>query len=718
MNRHRRERRKRQRRRLWGIIAGLLVLALVLGAVLFVTLARQVVKAGSADLADLTDMSAQQPVNEAQTTQIYAGDGTLLAYLYGDQNRTIISSQSIAPDLKHAIVAIEDKRFYSHNGVDLPGLMRAMAVDVGSSKSAQGASTITEQLVGNLYLDRQDMSVNRKVREAWLALQYEKKYSKDEILTQYLNTVFFGANAWGVQAAAQTYFGKDPSQLPLAESALLAGLPQAPTAYNPRRNPNSALARRNDVLKAMLDQAYITQGEYDQAVGTPIQLATASPYTTVREPYVVDYVKQQLIAMFGKDKVFQGGLRVQTTIDPAFQKLAATAISSTLNQTGDPSAALVSIQPDTGYIMAMVSSSDYDKTQFNLAAQAQRQPGSTFKVFALVGAIEMGIDPYNTYYVSKPLQLQIPGSTQPWSVSTFGDRYYGPSSLYQATLRSDNSVYAQLTMDIGAARVVDVAQRMGITSHLDPYPAVVLGGLKYGVSPLEMASAYGTLADSGRHVEPTIISKVWDASGKVIYNANPKATQSISAGVAYAATQILQQNIAHGTGTAADISRPAAGKTGTATDYADAWFCGYTPNLSTAVWIGHPEGNIPMTDVHGISVTGGSLPAEIWQKFMYDADRTYPAQPFAVPSMLMQYGAGFNGGYTVVPTSSTTTSSTSTTSTTSTTVPGGGTTTTTGGPGTTQPPSSTTTTTAAVTTTTAGKTTTTAVPAAPVGASP
>jgi penicillin-binding protein 1A len=704
MNRHRRERRKRQRRRLWGIIAGLLVLALVLGAVLFVTLARQVVKAGSADLADLTDMSAQQPVNEAQTTQIYAGDGTLLAYLYGDQNRTIISSQSIAPDLKHAIVAIEDKRFYSHNGVDLPGLMRAMAVDVGSSKSAQGASTITEQLVGNLYLDRQDMSVNRKVREAWLALQYEKKYSKDEILTQYLNTVFFGANAWGVQAAAQTYFGKDPSQLTLAESALLAGLPQAPTAYNPRRNPNSALARRNDVLKAMLDQAYITQGEYDQAVGTPIQLATASPYTTVREPYVVDYVKQQLIAMFGKDKVFQGGLRVQTTIDPAFQKLAATAISSTLNQTGDPSAALVSIQPTTGYIMAMVSSSDYDTSQFNLAAQAQRQPGSTFKMFALVGAIEMGIDPAHTYYDSKPLQLQIPGSTTPWDVSTFGNKYYGTSSLVQATLRSDNSVYAQLTMDIGADRVVDVAQRMGITSHLDAYPAIVLGGLKYGVSPLEMASAYGTLADSGEHVEPVIISKVWDASGKLVYNAQPKTTQAISAGVAYAATQILEENIARGTGTAADIGRPAAGKTGTATDYADAWFCGYTPNLSTTVWMGHPQGNIPMTDVHGVSVTGGTFPAQIWQKFMYDADRRYPQTDFTIPGVLVQYEPHFQGNYTVVSTTSTT--STSTTSTTSTTLPGGDTTTTTVGPGTTDttapPPPTTDTTAPPPTTTTTG----------------
>jgi penicillin-binding protein 1A len=712
--RTRRGRTKRRRSR-WAIVAGAVGIGVLLTVVIVVLLARHVVSAGKSDLATLSD---QQPVSEAQTTQIYAGDGTLLAYLYGEQNRTIISSQDIAPDLKHAIVAIEDQRFYEHNGVDLQGLMRALAVDVSSGGAAQGASTITEQLVGNLYLNRQDTSISRKIREAWLAMQYEKKYSKDEILSQYLNTVFFGANAYGVQAAAQTYFGKDPADLTLAESALLAGLPQAPTGYNPRNNPDRALARRNEVLKAMLAQNYITQSQYDQAVATPIQLAPSSPYTAVREPYVVDYVKQQLVAMFGQDAVFKGGLRVQTTIDPAFQALATKSISAVLNQSGDPSAALVSIQPSTGYIMAMVSSSDYDTSKFNLAAQAQRQPGSTFKVFALVGAIEMGIDPYSTYYQSKPLQLQIPGSTQPWSVSTFGNRYYGTSSIYQATLRSDNSVYAQLTMDIGANRVVDVAERMGITATLDPYPAIVLGGLKYGVSPLEMASAYGTLADAGRHVEPTIISKVWDASGKLIYDANPKATQAISSGVAYAATQILQQNIAKGTGTAANIDRPAAGKTGTASDYADAWFCGYTPNLSTAVWVGHPEGNIPMTDVHGISVTGGSFPAEIWQKFMYDADRTYPQQEFAVPKVLVQYGAGFNGSYTVTPTSSTTTSSTSTTSTTSTTLPGGDTTTT-SGTGTTQPPTSstTTTTTSGTTTTGTGTSTTTQTSAQGTGVS-
>ena len=687
-----------------GIVAGVVLLGLDLAS------------AAGQDFQNLPQLSDQQPVNEAQTTQIFASDGTLIAYLYGQQNRTIISSDNISAALKHAIVAIEDHRFYQHNGVDYQSLLRALAADLKSKKIVQGASTITMQLVGNLYLNRQDTSITRKLKEASLAFQYEKKYTKDEILTQYLNTVYFGANAYGVEAAAQTYFGKDPADLTLAEGALLAGLPQAPTGYNPRINPDRALTRRNEVLDAMLVQGYISQDEHDQAVVTPIQLAPFSPYTKVQEPYVVDYVKQQLIAMFGQDQVFKGCLRIQTTIDPAFQKLAAQAISSTLNRPGDPSAALVSLEPNTGFIRAMVSSSDYTKSQFNLAAQAKRQPGSTFKVFALVGALEMGVDPYTTYYQSQPLKLAIPGSTTPWSVTTFGHNYYGTSSLFQATLRSDNTVYAQLAMDIGAARIVDVAKSMGITSPLNADPAIVLGGLTFGVSPLEMASAYGTLADQGRHVEPTIISKIWDASGKVIWQANPKATQAISAGVAYAATQILQQNIARGTGTAAQIGRPEAGKTGTASDFADAWFCGYTPNLSTAIWMGHPEGKVPMTDVHGISVTGGSFPAQMWQKFMYQADRAYPQKDFVVPQVLIQYAPFFQSTYSVTPTSSTT-SSTTTSSTTSTTVigppttvvPTTGTTTSSTVP-TTTTTTARTTTTRRTTTTTASTTTTTAAP--------
>ncbi len=528
------------------------------------------------------------------------------------------------------------------------------------------------QLVGNLYLDRTDMSFNRKFDEMALAWQLERRYSKEEILDLYLNTVYFGSNAYGVEAAAKTYFDKEPAELTLPEAALIAGLPQAPTGYSPRKHPERALARRNLVINSMLQNGFITDDEAEAALLTPIELAPYSPYTQVEEPYVVAYVRKQLIDMFGEEKVFQGGLQVETTIDPAYQKLATDAITSTLNKQGDPSAALVSIETNTGYIKSMVGGIDYSASKFNLASQGRRQAGSAFKTFALTAAVEMGIDPWNTYYMSMPLELKVPGSTELWKVKTYAGKGYGISTLVQATLRSDNTVYAQLALDVSADRIVDIAHRMGVTSYLNADPAIVLGGLTYGVSPLEMASAYATLANAGEHVEPTIILQIKDSSGKVIWKANPKRTQAISAGVAYDVTRILLQNVLHGTGTKADIGRPAAGKTGTTQENSDAWFCGYTPHLSTTVWVGHPEGQIPMNDVHGIAVTGGSFPAIIWQKFMSVAENDYPEVDFPTPSVLVQYNTKWVSQHATWPSSTTTKSTTTTLApppTTATTVP-------------------------------------------------
>jgi membrane peptidoglycan carboxypeptidase len=496
-----------------------------------------------------------------------------------------------------------------------------------------------------------------------------------------------------VEAAARTYFDKDPMDLTLAEAALLAGLPQAPSAYSPRKHPEDALKRRNQILVKMYEQGFITLAESRQALSEPLELAPYSPYTKVQQPYVVAYVRKQLIDMYGEDRVFKGGLRVETTINPAYQKLATEAISTTLDQEGDPSAALVSIETKTGYIRAMVGGSDYDSSKFNLAAQGRRQPGSAFKTFVLTAAIEMGIDPYNTYYESMPVTLTYPGAPKPWHVTTYGNSYYGTSSVAQATLRSDNTVYAQMALDVGAGQIVDVAHRMGITSYLNADPAIALGGLTYGVSPLEMASAYATLANNGQHIEPTIILKVTDARGNVLYDAQPKRTQAISAGVAYEVTKILQQNILHGTGTKANIDRPAAGKTGTAQEWYDAWFCGYTPHLSTAIWMGHPEAQIAMDNVHGIRVTGGSFPAQMWQKFMVVAESDFPEEEFTKPEVLVKFDPFFRSTFAVTPTSSTTSSTTSTTiPTTDTTgepttdTTGEPTTDTTGGPPSTHPP--------------------------------
>ncbi|GAB4249344.1 MAG: PBP1A family penicillin-binding protein [Thermoleophilia bacterium] len=585
----------------------------------------------AAVVGDVPRLENQRPVELAETSRIYAADGSLLAYLHGVENRELVGGERIPQQMKDALVAIEDERFYEHEGVDLQGVLRALVVNIQAKGIEEGGSTITQQLVSMLYLDPTDQSLEGKINEWALAWQLEERMSKDEILDLYLNTVYFGSNAYGIQAASRTYFDKYPQDLDLPEAALLAGLPQAPSRYSPRVNPEAAKARRNEVLQRMWINGYITLAEYKDAIAAPIELAPESPYRELHEPYVVDYVKKQLIDMFGVDRVFEGGLVVMTSINPAYQRHAEEAIRTTLDRPGDPSSALVAIDVRTGQIRAMVGSQDYDTSKFNLAAQGRRQAGSAFKTFALVAAVEMGMNPYTTTYVSKPLSISLPGWTKPWRVRTFSNSYSGAITLQQATLRSDNSVYAQLALDVTPERIVDAAHRMGITSDIQPFPAIVLGGLTHGVSPLEMASAYGTLGNMGSHVEPHVILSVRDSRGNLIYEADPKQTQAVSQGVAAVVNDILQANIQRGTGTRARIGRPAAGKTGTAQNFQDAWFCGYTPQISTAVWVGHPEAQIEMRNVHGIRVTGGSFPAMIWGKFMQTIMVDYPVESFPRP---------------------------------------------------------------------------------------
>lgn len=659
------EGRKPRHRALWVaaglapfLVVGLLALALSMGL--------GFINAFGQDLPRLAD---QKRVVLAETSRIYAADGTLLAYLHGVENRTIVGGEGIPKVMKDAIVAIEDHRFYQHTGVDYESIVRALLLNIESGRVVQGFSSITQQLVGNLYLDRSDVSITRKLNEMALAWQLEEIMTKDEILDQYLNTVYFGSNAYGVDAAARTYFDKSPSELTLAEAALLAGLVQAPTPYSPRLNPERAIARRGEVLDDMLEYGMINREQYDEAYTAELQLAPVSPFTQTQEPYVVAYVRQQLITMFGEDAVYKGGLVVETTINPAYQRHAQRAISSTLDEEDDPSAALVAVEPDTGYIRAMVGGTDYDRSKFNLAAQGKRQPGSAFKTFGLVAAVEMGINPYSTLYPSQPVSLDIPGDTKPWDVKTFGNSYYGVISLAEATLHSDNTVYAQMALDLGAERIVDVARRMGVTSYVNPDPAIILGALEIGVSPLEMASAYGTLAANGWHRLPTAILRVKDTTGAIIWEAAAnRETQAISSGVAHVVNKILEANVQSGTGTAARIEgRAVAGKTGTAEEFHDAWFCGYIPQLSCAVWMGHPEEQIPMTNVHGRSVTGGSFPAVIWQKFMSQAAQDYPVMTFDdVAYEPVQWNWDFKSTHAV---ETTTTSSSTTTSTSSTTLP-------------------------------------------------
>jgi penicillin-binding protein 1A len=541
--------------------------------------------------------------------------------------------------MRKATVAVEDRRFYEHGGIDYKGVARALWRDLTAQKVVEGGSTLTQQLVRNLYISR-ERTLARKLREACLAMELSRRWSKQRILQEWLNTVYFGNHAYGVEAAAQTYFSKPARDLSLSEAALLAGLPQAPSRYDPFLDPQAALARRDAVLRAMLDNGDITQEQYQRAVrGRDLRLRPSELYTRIREPYFFGYVRDQLIAKYGASTVRSGGLRVYTTIAPAFQRAAERAIARALDRPGDPAAALVAINPANGAIRAMVSvTPGQRRSEFNLAAQARRQAGSTFKTFVLAAAVEQGIDPSSTVYRSAPFSYRASATAPVWRVSTYDGTYAGPISVRRATLRSDNTVYAQLTLDVGPAAVAAMARKLGVRTALTPVPSIGLGSL--AVSPLDMASAYATLAAGGVYSQPMAIRRVVLPGGREDREAGwgkPRRVRVMADGVAAEVTKILEENILYGTGTRAQIDRPAAGKTGTTENHADAWFCGYTPNLAAAVWVGYPQAEIPMENVHGIAVTGGSFPAEIWGSFMRRVLRYSPPQGWPEPRQPVEW---------------------------------------------------------------------------------
>jgi penicillin-binding protein 1A len=544
-------------------------------------------------------------------------------------------------------VAIEDERYYHHKGVDYAGIVRAAVKNLSSHKTVQGGSTITMQLVRNLYITK-ERTYQRKIREAKLAEELENEHTKSWILDKYLNTVPFGTlggqTAVGVQAAARMYFGKSVENLKLHEAALLAGLPQAPSSYSPVRAPEKAEGRRNEVLAKMADLGMIEPETAQAAMKKGLGVKPSRYFTGRRESFFFDYVKDELIKEFGAKTVRQGGLRVDTTIDLKKQQAARAAINGRLAGVG-PSSAIVTIDPKNGYIKAMASSADYGKSKFNLAAQGHRQPGSTFKVMALMTALRKGVDPRSTTYVSKPLKFDDP-QWGPIDVQTYGHDYHGSISLEKATLYSDNTVYEQLALDLGPPEVKQTAYDMGITTHLDGYPAEALGGLTIGVSPLEMANAYATIASGGYRNRPTAITKITfpDGHSELPKRFRVKRRKAFEDGVTAEATRILVENIKGGTGTKANIGCPAGGKTGTTDKFNDAWFVGFTPRLATATWVGYPNAQIEMTtEYHGGSVAGGTFPAEIWHDYMmkvkgkFCGDFPAPKTPFHASPFFGKY---------------------------------------------------------------------------------
>jgi penicillin-binding protein 1A len=533
--------------------------------------------------------------------------------------------KKIPKRLQNATIAIEDENFWDHDGVDYSAIVRAALENIEAGfEVKQGASTITQQLVRNLYLEDPEDTIERKIIEAEMAREYEEEFTKPEILRQYLNAASYGTNdgktAVGVQAAAQVFFDKDVNELNLTESALLAGLPQAPTDYNPFLNPKGAKDRRNSVLKAMYEQGYIkSPTEYDKARESGLGLQRGYHYEEREEQFFFDFVQDELIEKYGLKAVREGGLEVHTTLEPNLQAAAQQAIAA--HPITGAASALVSTETETGEILAMASSSNYDDSQFNLAAQGLRQPGSAFKPFVLTTAVDQGIDPDSTYYPApSSITLTVPGS-EPWSVSGGGS---GSMSLRDATANSVNTVFAQLGIDVGPENFTQMAKDMGITTELGDYPAEALGGLTEGVSTLEMSNAYATLANGGVHHKPTAIERVEFPDGEVDENEDREGERVITDGVAYTVADIMTGTLDFGTASCCDIPCPAAGKTGTTELQSDAWFVGYTPHVSTAVWTGNPNARVPLPGY------GADLSAPIWHDYMMVA-ATDPCDDFPAP---------------------------------------------------------------------------------------
>ncbi len=570
---------------------------------------------------------------------VYASNGvSVLAVLRGDESRVLLKTiDDVSPIMRQAIVSVEDRRFYEHNGVDTRGIARALWEDIRSKGVVEGGSTITQQFVKNAYV-RNERTIARKVREAALAWQLEQRWPKDRILLAYLNTIYFGNGAYGIQQAARTYFHKGASKLTLAESALLAGLPADPSLYDPTQHPRAATQRRHFVLQTMFDQGKITTRQLRIASTARLPGANDVRLPGTRGPaqYFVNYVKDQLIATYGAGRVFGGGLRVTSTIDLGLQETARKAIDSVLKMPDGPSAALVAIDPRTGAVRAMVGGSNFRASQFNLATQAERQPGSSFKPIVLASALRQGISPVTTFD-SKPVEID--AGDRIWRVTNYEGEYLGRVDLARAMVASDNSVYAQLTQLVGPKAIVKTAHDLGIRSALDPYFSIGLGAV--AVNPLDMTRAYATFANRGVRIDgsltkdrPRVIERVEFArTGRVSEN-RPIGKASLAPGDADLLTSILARVVTSGTGKRAALDdRPAAGKTGTTDNYGDAWFVGYTPQLAVAVWVGYPDRLKPMlTEFDGKPVSGGTLPAMIWNSFMTRADRRLALEPEQFPS--------------------------------------------------------------------------------------
>ncbi len=612
-----RQRRRRAKRRsakssAWRAARGLLLVGALLTIVLLAGVGG-VIFALARNLPTLDELQRRQ---NAVNTVIYDRNGKLIAELHGAENRIPLPSDLIPQIMKDATVAIEDERFYEHHGVDFRGVMRALVQNMRAGGIVQGGSTITSQLIKNAYLDT-EQTYTRKLREAVLSWQLEDTWSKDRILTEYLNAVYYGAGAYGIEAAARTYYHKSAKDLTLNQAALLAALPRLPSQYSPVSDAKLARRGRDIVLDTMAEQGYITVARAERTKEKKLGVFK-EPLSRNQSSaaYFVDYVTRELVKHYGTAVTFGGGLKVHTSIDLKWQQAALRTIESSIGDLDwgfKPAGALVAVEPKTGYIRAMVGGEDFKKQKFNLAWQARRQAGSAMKPFVLSAAVTQGMDPKKTQYTShSPTIIPLPGAQEPWVVNTYSKSSAGRITVERATWISDNTVYAQLVMDTGPANVVRLAKAMGIRSQLYPYPSITLGA--QAVNPLEMTGSYATLASGGIHRTPQAIVKVVLPNGKVDWKPKTKGNRVMSDGEAYTVTQVLKGVATSGTGavTGSYYPYPRAGKTGTTDNYVDAWYCGYTPAIAVSVWMGYAgDYKHPMP-----GVAGGTYCAPMWGKFL------------------------------------------------------------------------------------------------------
>jgi penicillin-binding protein 1A len=587
---------------------------------------------------ELPQLEAKAQLRSAVNSTLLATSGEQIAKLTGNENRIVNMDGEISPNIKNAVIAIEDRRFYEHQGVDLRGMTRALWSDITQGRAAQGASTITQQFVKNALVAQNDRTIFEKLREAALAYHLEKRWSKQKILDNYLNTIYFGNGAYGVESAARTYFGWPQTHFGQNErvaqnatpgqAAMLAALIASPTAYDPIQYPIQARERRDLVLKDMLDQKMISQSEYKTALEDPIPIREHlnPPHADSTQPYFSSWVTQQLVDHYGAGRVFGGGMKVTSSLDPALQSAAEQAIAGRLGGIG-PSASLVMIDNKTGEVKAMVGGPDFQHKPFNLATNGHRQPGSAIKPFILATALQHGISP-SSVWTSQRKIFKVPNSPgEHFVVNNFNNAYSGSSTLSDALVHSDNSVFAEVGLKLGTRNVARTAERMGIRTRLSTNPAMVLGGLKEGVTPLEMAFAYSTIANRGRRVSGTFSASPYGPvaytkveRGNEVEKNRPKWKRVFSSAIGEEMRQIMHGVVVSGTGVAADVSEFAAGKTGTTENYGDAWFVGFTDKYTVAVWVGYPDTlRFMKTEYHGGPVAGGSFPAEIWHDFMSSA---------------------------------------------------------------------------------------------------